>query len=169
MIKDGHAYTLKREWPFRDQVILKIKGTPDTVVDGDLFSEFDEDVQEFVKKWFFDNFEESKSYHTSCPVYSSYGWKHILEKLVPEGYMSNNQAKDALLSWGFKPKDPNELNWIFRIKQKDRSRTARYKSGFYRAGASRAGYEFEKRRAEKFWRHEDLSKYNYDEDSIEWF
>lgn len=60
MIKNGHAYTLKREWPFRDQVAMEINGDPDTVIDGDIFSDLEEDEQEIIKKWFFDNFEESK-------------------------------------------------------------------------------------------------------------
>lgn len=159
MIKDGRAYTLKKEWSFRDQVAMEIKGDPDTVVDGDLFSDLEEDEQEIVKKWFFDNFEESKGYYCRCQISNSYGWKHRFEELIGR-YVSNNQAKDAFLSWGFKPKDPNALNWIFKVKQKDRSLVAMHDSRFFSDATLRIGGEFKKRRDEKFWRYEDLSKYN---------
>lgn len=162
MIKDGHAYTLKKEWSSIEQVVMGITGAPDTVIDGDLYSDLDDDEQEILKKWVFDNFEESKGYYCSCQVGNSYGWKHRFEEILGH-YVSNNQAKDAFLAWGFKPKNPNDVNWIFKVKQKDRSQVARYKSGFYEDAACSVGAEFIKRRNEKFWRYEDLSKYNYDE------
>lgn len=45
---------------------------------------------------------------------TSYGLKHILERDTGI-YLTNNQFKAAMLSAGYSPVNPNELNWRFRI------------------------------------------------------
>ena len=45
---------------------------------------------------------------------TSYGMKHILHDDT-EVYLTNNQFKDAMLLAGYKPVDPNELNWRYWI------------------------------------------------------
>ncbi len=45
---------------------------------------------------------------------TSYGLKHDLERDTGI-YLTNNAFKDAMLLAGFKPIDPNELNWRYRI------------------------------------------------------
>ena len=45
---------------------------------------------------------------------TSYGLKHILERDTGI-YLTNNQFKDAMLLAGFRPVDPDELNWQYRI------------------------------------------------------
>lgn len=45
---------------------------------------------------------------------TSYGLKHVLEHDTGI-YLTNNQFKDAMLSAGYTPVNPNELNWRYRI------------------------------------------------------
>ena len=45
---------------------------------------------------------------------TSYGLKHILQHDTGV-YLTNNQFKDAMLLAGYKPANPNELNWRYRI------------------------------------------------------
>lgn len=110
MIKNGHPVTL-----YRESGITPPEGEDwDSEYDGHRFDELSLEDQAAVKKWFFDNFESASTYGTKAP--SSYGLKHMAECIVSTGYVSNDQMKDALLSWGFKPKNPHECNWTFKIK-----------------------------------------------------
>lgn len=46
---------------------------------------------------------------------TSYGIKHDFQ--ANRGfYLTNGQFKGAMLKAGFQPKDPNQLNWTFKIK-----------------------------------------------------
>ena len=110
MIKNGHPVTL-----YRESGIAPPEGKGwDDEYDGHRFSELSLENQILIKKWFFDNFEPAKTYKTKAP--SSYGLKHMAECIAATDYISNDQMKDALLSWGFKPQNPHAYNWTFKIK-----------------------------------------------------
>ena len=49
---------------------------------------------------------------------SSYSLKHLAENVL-DHYVSNGQLKMAMLYAGYKPIDPKELNWHFRICKVD--------------------------------------------------
>lgn len=61
----------------------------------------------------------SKLIRIKTPNYdkSSYGLKHILEKDTGL-YLTNNEFKDAMLTCGYEPVNPNELNWNYCISKK---------------------------------------------------
>lgn len=110
MIKNGHPVTL-----YRESGIVPPEGKGwDDEYDGRRFSELSLENQILIKKWFFDNFEPAKTYKTKAP--SSYGLKHMAERAISTGYVSNDQMKDALLSWGFRPQNSHACNWTFKIK-----------------------------------------------------
>lgn len=112
MIKNGHPVTL-----YKESGVTPPEGEDwDSEYDGHRFDELSLEDQAAAKKWFFDNFEQAATYRTKAP--SSYELKHMAERVVSTGYISNDQIKDALLSWGFEPKNSNECNWTFKIKFK---------------------------------------------------
>lgn len=114
MIKNGHPVTTYNESGIRPDFD---KGENwDTEYDGRRFSDLSLEDQIIVKEWFFNTFEPAATYPKKSP--SSYGLKHMAEKLISEGYMSNDQMKDAMLIWGFTPKNSHECNWTFKIKFK---------------------------------------------------
>lgn len=53
------------------------------------------------------------------PLYdwTSYGIKHLLQAETGI-YLTNNEFKDAMLMCGYKPVNPNELNWSYCISKK---------------------------------------------------
>ena len=58
------------------------------------------------------------------PLYghTSYGIKHLLERDT-HIYLTNNEFKDAMLQAGYKPVDPDELNWCYCISKKSKAFT----------------------------------------------
>lgn len=56
------------------------------------------------------------------PLYghTSYGIKHLLERDT-RIYLTNNEFKDAMLQAGYKPVEPNELNWCYCISKKSKA------------------------------------------------
>lgn len=116
MIKNGHAYTLRKEYPLWR--VWNPDDDPEWVVDGDLYSDLSEEERGLIKDWVFSNFAPASSYKCKSS-HNSYWWKHRFEQLLGH-YVSNNQAKDAFLSWGFMPEDESSLNWKFKIKAIDR-------------------------------------------------
>jgi hypothetical protein len=79
--------------------------------DDGLLNKLDSESAQTVLNWIRCNIHPRK---TVNPHYSSYGLKHLLEHDTGI-YLTNNQFKDAMLQCGFRPKDPNELNWTYRI------------------------------------------------------
>lgn len=146
-IKDGHPLSIGRErgWLEEDQ---------DREFDGQRFDELTYDERCIIEKWFKDNFEPASKYNRDM---NSYVLKHRFEDLIGR-YVSNDQAKDAMLSWGFKPKDPNVLNWVFKFKPKQRVHSW-LRHEYYRNGASMVRAAMAVRK-DDFWRNEDLSAYN---------
>lgn len=127
MIKNGHAYTLRKEYPHWRT--WNPDDDPEKIVDGDLFSDLSEEERELIEEWVSSNFVPAATYKCASS-HNSYWWKHRFEQLIGR-YVSNNQAKDAFLSWGFEPEDENTLNWKFKIKAANRTfRT--YDSNFCR-------------------------------------
>lgn len=112
MIKNGHPVTL-----YRESGITPPEGKDwSDEYDGLRFDELSLEDQAAIKKWFFDNFEPAATYPKKSP--SSYELKHMAERVVSTGYISNDQMKDALLAWRFEPKNSHECNWTFKIKFK---------------------------------------------------
>lgn len=71
------------------------------------------DVQFQLLKWIHVFAYPLKSYNDK---YSSYVLKHRAERYmcIDETYISNDEMKGAMLLGGYEPKDPNELNWVFK-------------------------------------------------------
>lgn len=97
MIKNGRPYT--NENGYTD--------------DGLITSHSDKEVAT-VKKWIAENIMESNEILQGR---TSYGLKHILEHDTGI-YLTNNEFKDAMFMAGFKPVNPNEINWRYRIELK---------------------------------------------------
>ena len=95
MIKNGRPYTNENGY-----------------VDADLITDHhsEEEIEE-ICKWIKSTLIPGKLFNFN---YSSYSLKHILE--CDTGiYLTNNEFKDAMQKCGFKPDNPNDLNWCYRI------------------------------------------------------
>ena len=79
-------------------------------VDSKLITDFNFNEITTVMEWIRKNIRPSDAIYPR----TSYGLKHMLEDDT-HLYLTNNQMKDALYLAGFKPVDPDELNWSFRI------------------------------------------------------
>lgn len=95
MIKNGRPYTNEN-------------GT----IDDELLTDHSESEIVKIGGWIRKNIRGSR---TILKGHTSYGLKHILEHDTGI-YMTNNEFKDAMLLAGYKPVDPDELNWIYRIR-----------------------------------------------------
>ncbi len=80
-------------------------------VDEALITDCNEAEIRLVGEWIRENIRPAKSILAGR---ASYGLKHILQDDTGV-YLTNNQFKDAMLLAGYKPVDPNELNWRYRI------------------------------------------------------
>lgn len=47
--------------------------------------------------------------------HTSYGLKHLAEKLMPGGYVSNGEMKGAMLYCGYKAGNTRNTNWTFNV------------------------------------------------------
>lgn len=56
--------------------------------------------------------------------HTSYGLKHLAEKLMPDGYVSNGEMKGAMLYCGYKADNTHEMNWDFNISERSELLTA---------------------------------------------
>lgn len=80
------------------------------------FSELPIETQEKVISWIKDNFVPRK---TPMKDRSSYGLKHLIQHDKDCGiYLTNNQFKDAMLTCGYIPSNPDYVNWYFGISLK---------------------------------------------------
>ncbi|MBN4083809.1 hypothetical protein JXZ92_03210 [Mycoplasma sp. CSL10137] len=86
-------------------------------VDDELIADIDEKKQEIVFNWIDENIMPRK---TKLETITSYGIKHLLQKDTGI-YLTNNQFKDAMMHCGYKPVNPNELNWTYRISKKSKA------------------------------------------------
>ena len=80
-------------------------------IDDGLITSHSKEEIETVNKWIDENIAPNKKILRGR---TSYGMKHILTHDTGI-YLTNNEFKDALLLKGYKPVDPNELNWRYRI------------------------------------------------------
>lgn len=150
MIKNGHPVTT-----YRESGLKPPEGKDwDTEYDGDRFDSLTREEQDLIEAWVRSNFQPAG--HYSDQEYNSYWFKHRFEQLIGH-YVSNDQAKDAFLSWGFKPKDEHAYNWVFEIKPYvDRD--------IFRLGVSNIRTKIvsleKDHKPSDFWKYEDLSKYN---------
>ena len=62
--------------------------------------------------WIHDHISPASRTYTRS---TSYGFKHMVENEIGY-YITNNQFKDAMLLCGYQPVNPNETNWMFKIK-----------------------------------------------------
>ena len=72
-----------------------------------------DEQQAVLKKWISDNLKKRRWQNTKI---SSYGLKHIAEKLVGF-YVSNADMKKAMVESGFECYRTNEINWNFNVTQ----------------------------------------------------
>lgn len=88
-------------------------------IDDSLITSHLQEEIDTVMNWIAENISKRKT-----PLYghTSYGIKHLLERDV-HIYLTNNEFKDAMLQAGYKPVDPNELNWRYRISKKSKAFT----------------------------------------------
>lgn len=94
MLKNGRPYSIENGWE-----------------DARLLTDENDAVIVVVSEWIRANIRKSGKILKGR---TSYGIKHILQHDTGV-YLTNNQFKDAMLTAGFAPVDPNELNWRYRI------------------------------------------------------
>lgn len=69
--------------------------------------------------------------------HTSYGLKHIFEKYLEDGYISNGEFKGAMLHSGYRVHDLEQLNWCFNISEKSlilsvkKEQSTKFYSGLY--------------------------------------
>jgi len=80
-------------------------------IDNALITDRDEMEINKVMEWIRANIRKS---NRILQGRTSYGLKHVLEHDTGL-YLTNNEFKDAMLLAGFKPVNPSELNWRYRI------------------------------------------------------
>ena len=80
-------------------------------IDKALVTDCKEAEIRIVGEWIRENIRPAKEILAGR---SSYGLKHVLHQDTGV-YLTNNQFKDAMLLAGYKPIDPNELNWHYCI------------------------------------------------------
>lgn len=83
-------------------------------IDDALITNRPQNEYDIVCNWIYDNIFPRKT-----PLYSktSYGLKHLLQHDTGI-YLTNNEFKDAMLLCGYKPVNPNELNWCYCISKR---------------------------------------------------
>ncbi len=83
-------------------------------VDDALITNRTQEEIDIVYRWIDVNLFPRK---TVLTTHTSYGIKHILERDTGI-YLTNNEFKDAMLMCGYKPSNPNDLNWCYCISKK---------------------------------------------------
>lgn len=111
MIKNGHPVTTYRE----SGLPVPEGATLDTEYDGARYESLPIEARRKIEDFFNHTYKKGVRFNTTR---DSYMLKHMFEGLAG-CYVSNDQAKDAMLQWGFEPKDPNAVNWIFKIRLKE--------------------------------------------------
>ena len=94
-----------------DRTTKIINGRAYTECDTKLLTDLPEHVQTSLILWINRNILPRK---TQNYKYTSYGLKGFAERSIHH-YITNNQFKDAMLKCGFKPVNPADLNWSFKI------------------------------------------------------
>lgn len=79
------------------------------------YEHLSKDMKELLSWWLNEFVRPEKHFNH---IQSSYRLKHLFEQVVHE-YLSNGQLKMAMLKAGYKPLDPTELNWHFKIRKVD--------------------------------------------------
>jgi hypothetical protein len=97
MMKNNRPYSIENGWE-----------------DAALITDHPQAEIDLVMDWIRQNIVPGR---TPLQERTSYGIKHILEHDTGL-YLTNNEFKDAMLMAGFKPVDPNALNWTYRISRK---------------------------------------------------
>ena len=95
MIKDGLPYSNEN-------------GSGDDALLNDCSKE---DIEK-ADRWIRQNIRKSDK---CLEEHTSYGLKHLLENDT-KVYLTNNQFKHAMMLAGYEPENPDELNWVYKIK-----------------------------------------------------
>lgn len=91
--EDGHPYSYKN--------------------DNALFSDIPQEEQDKAIQWVWKYCREAKALNRH---HTSYGLKDILAAYTGY-YITNNQFKDLMLLCGYRPKNEEEQNWEFYIRE----------------------------------------------------
>ena len=86
-------------------------------IDNSLITSHPQEEIDTVMGWIAESITPRK---TPLDGHTSYGIKHLLEHDT-QIYLTNNEFKDAMLQAGYKPVNPNELNWHYRISKKSKA------------------------------------------------
>ncbi|WP_346867460.1 MULTISPECIES: hypothetical protein [unclassified Clostridium] len=97
MMKDGRPYS-----------------TENGYIDAALITDHPQQEIDAVFNWIAENICPRK---TPLLSHTSYGLKHTLESDTGI-YLTNNEFKDAMLSCGYTPVNPNALNWSYCISKR---------------------------------------------------
>src|SRR5574344_862299 len=97
MMKDGRPYSVEN-------------GS----IDAALITAHPQQEIDAVFRWIDENISPRK---TPLLSHTSYGLKHILESDIGI-YLTNNEFKDAMLSCGYAPVNPDALNWSYCISKR---------------------------------------------------
>ena len=81
-------------------------------IDGALITDREDDVITAVDGWIRKNIRAGEKI---LQGHTSYGMKHLLEHDTGV-YLTNNEFKDAMLLAGYRPVNPDSLNWKYRIE-----------------------------------------------------
>jgi hypothetical protein len=88
-------------------------------IDDGLITRHSQDEIDVVLSWISENISPRK---TPLCEHTSYGIKHLLKRDTGI-YLTNNEFKDAMLLAGYRPVNPDELNWHYRISRKSKAFT----------------------------------------------
>lgn len=112
-----HKHDVYKHTKRKPMVSRIVNGRSYTDGDKRMFTDLTKDQQEKLDAWIDRNICPQK---TPNNYRTSYGIKHYAERNLGF-YISNNQFKDAMLLYGYKPVNETELNWHFRISEKSRA------------------------------------------------
>ena len=96
MIRNNRPYTTETDSGDIDDALVTERSDEDLVA---------------IEEWIRNNIRPSKEVLYG---HTSYGMKHMLEDDTGI-YLTNNAFKDAMWLAGYKPVDPNEVDWHYRI------------------------------------------------------
>lgn len=109
-------------WPHSEIVDgLPVEYSYGGTVSKDLFTDLPESEQQKALEWIAAYMRPIKSENRR---HSSYGLKHSLQYDTGV-YMCNNQFKHLMLICGYEPVDEHELNWTFRISERQLKKRSR--------------------------------------------
>ena len=113
-----NSYNPRNMFSQKGYGIMIKNGVPVTVetgsekIDADLLHDLPYDEIARIGDWIKENIRHADAHGEA---YNSYGLKHRMEREIGI-YVTNNQFKHAMLLAGYRPHNPNVLNWEFDIE-----------------------------------------------------